>query len=58
MNKVKEIMNKFNESKSKINIRDIKSSYIIKTLFLFLNEKKRLNMIIYSKEINTEYIFS
>ena len=47
MNKI----NEFNESKSKINIRDIKSSYIIKTIFLFFNKKKRLNMIIYSKEM-------
>ena len=36
--------------KLKINIKHIKSLYIIKTLFSFLNEKQKLNMIIYNKE--------
>ena len=35
--------------KSKINIRNIKSSYILKTLLSFLNEKQKLNMIKYNK---------
>ena len=30
-------------------IGDIKSSYIIKGIFLFLNDKQKLNMIIYNK---------
>ena len=30
---------------------DIKSSYIIKEIFLFLNEKLKLNMIIYNKQL-------
>ena len=29
-------------------IGEIKSSYIIKGIFLFLNEKQKLNIIIYS----------
>jgi len=37
--------------KYKINNRDIKSSYIIKRVFSFLNEKQKLNMIIYNKEL-------
>ena len=39
------------EYKSKINNRYIKSSYIIKTILSFLNEKQKLNMIIYNKEL-------
>ena len=34
-----------------INNRYIKSSYIIKTVFSFLSEKQKLNMIIYNKEL-------
>ena len=33
----------------KYQMRDIKSSYIIKKIFLFLNEKQKLNIIIYNK---------
>ena len=32
-------------------IGDIKSSYIIKGIFLFLNDKQKLNMIIYNKQL-------
>ena len=35
----------------KINNRHIKSSYIIKTILSFLNEKQKLNMIIYNTEL-------
>ena len=35
--------------KSKIN--QIKSSYILKTISSFINEKQKLNMIIYNKEL-------
>ena len=35
----------------KYQIRDIKSSYIIKGIFLFLNEKQKLNIIIYNKHL-------
>ena len=34
-------------------LKDIKSSYIIKEIFLFLNEEQKLNLIIYNKEIQT-----
>ena len=34
-----------------INIEDIKSSYIIKEIFLLLNQKQKLNMIIYNKQL-------
>ena len=32
-------------------IGDIKSSYILKGIFVFLNEKQKLNMVIYSKQL-------
>ena len=35
----------------KCQIRDIKSSYIIKGIFLFLNERQKLNIIIYNKQL-------
>ena len=44
------------EIKSNVNIRDIKSSYIIMELFSFLHEKQKLNIIIYNKEL--QKIFS
>ena len=37
--------------KSNLNSRQIKSSYILKTVLSFLNEKQKLNMIIYNKEL-------
>jgi len=43
-------MDELKENKSKINYRDIKSSYIIERLFSFLNKKHKLNIIIFSKE--------
>ena len=39
------------ESKEIKYVKDIKSSYIIKRIFLFLNEEQKLNLIIYNKEI-------
>jgi len=42
-------MNKFKEIKYLIG--DIKSIYILKLIFLFLNEKLKLNILIYSKQI-------
>ena len=30
---------------------DIKSSYIIKGIFLFLNEEQKLNLVIYNKQL-------
>ena len=44
-------MDELKDIKHKINIKDIKSSFIIKDLFLFLSEKQRLNVIIYNKEL-------
>ena len=36
--------------KNRINIRDIKSSFIIKNIFSFLSEKQILNLILYNKQ--------
>ena len=44
-------MDEFEDIKYKININDIKSSFIIKIIFSFLSEKQILNMIIYNKEL-------
>jgi len=35
----------------KIKIQDIKSKYVINELFLYLNVKQKLNMIIYNKQL-------
>ena len=48
-------MAEFEDNKSKINLRDIKSSYNIKRIFSFLYEKQKLKMIIYSKELQKMY---
>ena len=37
--------------KNKINIRDINSPFIVKHIFLFLSEKKKLKIIIYNKQL-------
>ena len=44
-------INEFKEIKSKINYKDIKSSYIKKRIFSFLDEKEKLIIIIYNKEL-------
>ena len=44
-------MDEFGDIKYKINIRDIKFSYIIKKIFSFLIEKRKLNIIMYNKEL-------
>jgi len=49
-------MDKIEEIKSKINLKDIKSFYIIKKIFLFLYEKNKLNMIIYNKELQKKLL--
>ena len=36
-------------------IYNIKSSYIIRTIFSFLTEKQKLNMIIYNKELQKTF---
>ena len=43
-------MAEFEEIKYKINLRDIKSSYIINKIFLFLCEEQKLKMIVNNKE--------
>ena len=42
-------MDEFKDIKDKINIRYIKSSFIIKNIFSFLSTKQKLNMIMYNK---------
>ena len=42
-------MDGFKDAKNKKNIRDIKSSFIIKIIFSFLTQNQQLNMIIYNK---------
>ena len=44
-------MAKLEDIKSNINLRDIKSSYIIKGIFSYLYDKEKLNMVIYNKEL-------
>ena len=44
-------MEKLKENKYEINLRDIKSSFIIKEIFSFLSEKKILSIIKYNKEL-------
>ena len=39
------------ELKEKINLKDIKSSYIVKEMFSFLEEKQKLNLIINNKHL-------
>jgi len=39
------------DAKYKLDLREIKSSYIKKNIFSFLNEKQNLKMIIYNKEL-------
>ena len=44
-------MDEFEDIKYKINLKDIKSFFIIKIIFSFLSEKQILNMILYNKEL-------
>ena len=44
-------MAELEDNKNNINIRDIKSSYIIKEIFSFLHEKQQLNMVIYNNDL-------
>jgi len=44
-------MSEFKDIKSKINLKDIKSTYIIKTIFSFLHKKQKLKIIVYNKEL-------
>ena len=49
-------MKKFEKIKTKANIRDIKSLYIKKKIFSFLEEKQKLNIILYNKELQKELL--
>ena len=49
-------MAELKEIKPNINLTDIKSSYIIKEVFSFLNEKQKLNMIIYKKDLQKMFL--
>ena len=44
-------MDEFSEFESRINLRNIKSSYIIQKMFSYIYEKQKLIMIIYNKEL-------
>ena len=44
-------MDEIGDFKDKINIRFIKSYFIIKKIFSFLSTKQKLNMIMYNKEL-------
>ena len=49
-------MDKFEDIIYKINIKDIKSSFIIKRIFSFLSEKQVLNIIMYNKELQKNFV--
>ena len=49
-------MSEIKNIKSKINLKDIKSIYIIKTIFSFLHEKQKLKMIVYNKELQKKLL--
>ena len=46
-------MNEFKKIKYSKHLKDINSPYIIKTVFSFLYEKQKLNMMIYNKELQS-----
>ena len=54
-NKIKMI--EIKDIKSKINYKHIKSSYIIKKVLSFLNEKQILNIILYNNELQKICLF-
>ena len=49
-------MAELEDKKKDINIRDIKSSYIIKEVFSFLYEKQQLYMIIYNNSLQKIFL--
>ena len=51
-------MSKLEIKRSKINLGDINSFYILKNVLSFLNEKQKLNMIIYNKELQNKFSIS
>ena len=44
-------MKEIGNIKNEINIKDIKSFFIIKNKFSFLSKKQKLNMIMYNKQL-------
>jgi len=42
------------EKKSKINLNDIKSSYVFKSLFFFLYEKQKLELVKYNNKLKNK----
>ena len=48
-------MAELEDNKAKINLRDIRSLYIIKRIFSFLYEKQKLKIIVYSKKFQKMY---
>ena len=44
-------MDEFGEFKSRINLRNINSSYIIQKMFSYIYEKQKLMMIMHNKEL-------
>ena len=49
-------MNEFKNKKFEINIeKSIQSKYILKEIFSFLSKKKKLNIIIYNKYLQTKF---
>ena len=49
-------MTEIKDNKFKVNIRHIQSLYILKTIFSFLNESLKLNLIIYNKELQKKFL--
>ena len=49
-------MAEIEDIKFKKNIRNIQSLYILKTIFSFLNESLKLNLIIYNKELQKKFL--
>ena len=50
-------MDIFRDTKYKIDLKDIKSFYIIKKVFSFISEKKILNLIKYNKNLQEKLFF-
>ena len=49
--KAKKIMNEYENIKSEKVIESIKSQYVLKDIFSFLSEKRKLEIIIYNKDL-------
>ena len=49
-------MDKLEEKKNKVDLKGIKSFYITKGIFSFLEEKQKLNMVIYHKKLQKQLL--